>query len=216
MTAAMILLYNFVFKGIKSEEEYTASANELIFAGDNSAAAEECAKGLRKYPKSAELYLLKSRAYLLEGDTSKAVGTLDQGYKQTQNTELLERRKEIADAPIDDVDFFPLETQEVTPQTSDTVSETSDTASTEPEAERYVSEKPITVSIPEVTPPPEPSESEVSTSETEQSEPISTDSQSASETVSEPEPETSSEPESETVSEPTSKPTFSFQLQQRR
>lgn len=151
--AALSLLYNFVFKGIRSENEYISSANALIFAGDNNGAVKECAAGLGKYPQSVELYFLKSRAYLLMGDVAKAIGTLDMGYKQTQNAELLEQRDKIDGEPINDAEFVPLKAIEDSSETSDVTSDTSDVSSVEVEREPYIADRTISVRIPNVRPP---------------------------------------------------------------
>lgn len=153
-------MYNFVFKHEKTENEYIASANELIFAGDNSGAVKECADGLRAFPESVELYLIKSRAYLLSGDEKKAVGTLDMGYKTTQSPVLLEQRGEIDIEVTEDAEFTPLEEiKDPSASVSDVTSDTSDMSSVEIEREPYVADTPINVRIPSVRPPVTPTES---------------------------------------------------------
>lgn len=114
----------------------------------------ECSDGLRRYPESAELYILKARAYLLSGDTDKALGTLDYGYKQTQSGIILEQRGQLAVIPADDVEFLPLtepltyeEEQDGSPEAPD-LSDGGEAA-----MEPFYTDSPIRVAIPEVSPP---------------------------------------------------------------
>lgn len=157
LIASLILLYNLVLKNEKTESEYTASANSLIFTGDYSGAVAECTKGLKEYPQNAELYLLKARAYLLSDNLEKAIGTLDQGYKQTQSEEILKQRNEITEKPIQDAKFDPLTeigNTAVTTTEPSNVPDVSDASSAAITREPYVTEKPIEVEIPNVSPPP--------------------------------------------------------------
>ncbi|MDE6728954.1 MAG: tetratricopeptide repeat protein, partial [Oscillospiraceae bacterium] len=107
MTIAVLIPYrNFAAKTGRTVGEYTASIDSLIFLGDYGKAVSECTDGLRHYPENAELYILKARAYMLSGDTVKAIGTLDYGYKQTQSGDILEQREKIAEAAADDAGFI--------------------------------------------------------------------------------------------------------------
>ena len=108
LAASLILFYDLAIKKGRSVGEYTSSIDAMIFSGDYGSAVSECADGLKHYPESAELYLLKARAYMLSGDTEKAIGTLDFGYKQTQSDDILEQRDLIAEEFSDDVEFLPL------------------------------------------------------------------------------------------------------------
>lgn len=154
LTAASILYYNLAVKSGKSVEEYTASIDSLIFMGDYSGAVTECSDGLRYYPKNAELYILKARAYMLSGNIEKAVGTLDYGYKQTQSEDILEQREQISAVHVDNVGFFPLTEIDIPaeddPGNSAAVSEVT---GGETAKEPYYPESPIRVTIPNVTPP---------------------------------------------------------------
>lgn len=160
LTAALTLYYNLTIKNNKSVGEYTASIDALIFAGDYSGAVAECSDGLRNYPESADLYILKARAYMLSGDTEKALGTLDYGYKQTQSGSILEQRERIADVSIDDIEFLPLPEPEVSTEAPDGSSAVSGVSGSSYAAGApYVPDSPITVTIPDVSPPPPPKES---------------------------------------------------------
>lgn len=149
LAAASILFYNYTVKNKKSVGEYTASIDTMIFSGDYGGAVSECADGLKQYPESAELYLLKARAYMLSGDTAKAIGTLDYGYKQTQSKDILEQRDLLAEEFSDDIVFLPL--TESVGSSTDTdnstaeagVSDVGNTAS-----EPYIPDSPIRVRIP--------------------------------------------------------------------
>lgn len=160
LTAASILCYNLFIKKSKSVGEYIASVNSFIFSGDYGGAVAECADGIRHYPESADLYILKARAYILSGDTAKALGTLDRGYKQTQSEDILEHREQIAEVFIDSIEFLPLTEFSSSPENPDgsfAVSGESgigDAAVREP----YRPDSPIKVTIPSVSPPPPPKE----------------------------------------------------------
>lgn len=145
----MILFYNLAVKKGRPVGEYTASIDAMIFSGDYGGAILECADGLKHYPESADLYIMKSRAYMLSGDTSKAIGTLDYGYKQTQSNDILEQRELITEEFVDDIEFLPLtESIGSSEDTNSSSAETSvpdaDNAASEP----YSPDSPIRVKIP--------------------------------------------------------------------
>lgn len=153
LTAASILYYNLAIKNNRSIEEYTASIDALIFTGDYSGAVAECSDGIRHYPESEELYLLKAHAYMLSGDAGKALGTLDYGYKQTKSDKLLERREEIAEAFADDVEFLPLTEFADTSEKPDGSSAVTGESGGETELEPYHPDSQIRVTVPNVSPP---------------------------------------------------------------
>ena len=156
LTAALILYYNFASKTSRSVGEYTASIDSLIFLGDYSGAVAECSDGLRYYPKNAELYILKARAYMLSGDDTKAIGTLDYGYKQTQSEDILIQREQIVAAVPDNVGFIPLTENDAPSENPDNSSAVTDVSGGETTREPYSPDAPIRVTIPNVTPPPAP------------------------------------------------------------
>lgn len=166
LTVALTLYYNLAVKNKKSVGNYTASVNALIFSGNYSDAVSECSDGIRHYPQSADLYILKARAYLLSGDTAKALGTLDYGYKQTQSGEISEFREQIAEGLfIDDAEFLPLTESEISSEYPDgSSSDVSDGG--ESVTESYHSDEPIKVTIPDVLPPEPPEDNEASSGET--------------------------------------------------
>ncbi len=155
LTAAWILYYNLGVKGGRTIGEYTASIDAMIFAGDYSGAIAECSDGLRHYPESADLYILKARAYMLSGDTEKALGTLDYGYKQTQSDAILEKRGQIDVVLVDNVVFIPLTETDIASEDPDNSSAASGSASggSEIEREPYRPESSIRITIPNVLPP---------------------------------------------------------------
>lgn len=128
LTAALILLYNFTKSKAKPIGDYTASIESLIFSGDYEKAVEDCEDGLRNYPESAELYILKARAYALSGDLPKAIGTLDYGYKQTRSEAVLDHRSRLSLELVDDIRFLPLDEQN-DPQIPDSPNSSGNTAS---------------------------------------------------------------------------------------
>lgn len=162
--AALILYFNLSKRNIRLAEEYAASAEALLLSGDYSGAVTECAVGLRHYPENTGLYILKSRAYLLSEDTAKAFGTLDYGYKQTGDKAILEYRAQLPETPVEDAEFLPLTepgnntADNPGSQSSEVIgSGNSENSGTSGNRETYRSDTPIKVTIPNVTPPPEPS-----------------------------------------------------------
>lgn len=161
--AALILYIDLSKRNVRLADDYAASAEALILSGDYNGAVSECADGLRHYPESAELYILKSRAYLLSEDTAKALGTLDYGYKQTRDKSILEYRTQLPETPVEDAEFLPLtepgdNTGEAPGSQSSAVTGSgSEDPGTSGNSETYRPGTPVKVNIPNVTPPPEPS-----------------------------------------------------------
>lgn len=155
LTGAWILYYNLGVKGGRSVGEYAASIDAMIFGGNYSGAIEECSDGLRHYPESTELYILKARAYMLSGDTGKAIGTLDYGYKQTQSDDILERRMQITGELADNVGFIPLTETDIASEDPGNSPAASGGVSGGGEIERepYVPDSTIRITIPNVLPP---------------------------------------------------------------
>ena len=151
--AALTLYYNLAAKTGRSVGEYTASIDSLIFLGDYNGAVAECSDGLRYYPKNVELYILKARAYMLSGDTAKAIGTLDYGYKQTQSEDILEQREQIAVAFFDDAGFIPLTEIDAPSEDPDNSSAVTDVSGEETAKGPYYPDSPIRITIPNVLPP---------------------------------------------------------------
>lgn len=168
LTAASILYYNIAIKNNRSVEEYTASINALIFAKDYSGAVAECSDGIRRYPESVDLYILKAHVHMLSGDTAKAIGTLDYGYKQTQSGLILEQREQLAEEFGDDVEYLPLtETGDFSEKPDGSSAAVGAPGDSETAKEPYRPDSSIKVTIPNVSPPPPPKENtEVSSPET--------------------------------------------------
>lgn len=159
----MILYFSQSKRNVRSVGEYTAAIEALILSGNCEKAVTDSTEALAHYPESAELYILRSRAYLLSGDPAKAVGTLDYGYKRTQSRVIADKRSELTESLIEDAEFLPLTKPEnaagadtSTPSAVSTGG--ADTAGTS--VETYRPDTPIKVTIPEVTPPPPPVQSE--------------------------------------------------------
>lgn len=148
--AILIPYYNLAAKNGRTVSEYTASIETLIFLGDYAEAVTECSDGLRHYPENSELYILKARAYLLSGDTAKAVGTLDYGYKQTQSGDILEQRALIAVTAADDAGFDPLNEVDAPSENPDNPSVVTDDPSVETAKEPYYPDSPIRIIIPNI------------------------------------------------------------------
>lgn len=150
----MILCYYLAIMDNRSAADYTASADAMIFAGDYGGAVAECSDGLRRYPESMELYILKARAYLLSGDSDKALGTLDYGYKQTRSEIILEQRGQLAGVPTDDVEFIPLTGSLISAEEQGGSPEAPDLSDGgEAAMEPYYTDSPIRVALPNVSPP---------------------------------------------------------------
>lgn len=92
---------------------------------------------------------------MLSGDTEKAVGTLDYGYKQTQSGDILERRMQITGVLADNVGFIPLTETDIASENPDNSSAASGSVSggSEIEREPYRPESSIRITIPNVLPP---------------------------------------------------------------
>lgn len=156
LTIVFTLYYNFAPKTGRSVWDYAASIDSLIFLGDYSGAVAECSDGLRYYPDSAELYIQKARAYMLMGDSTKAVGTLDYGYKQTKSEDILRQREQIVEAVPDNIGFVPLTESDAPSEDPDNSSAVTGASGGETSREPYLPDTQIRITIPNVTPPPAP------------------------------------------------------------
>lgn len=88
-------------------DEYLTRINQYTGSSDYQQALELCNTALEQYPESGELYSKKAQIYQLQGNSDKAVGTLDYGYKVTGDAQLMEEKENYHTTQEEDVVFSP-------------------------------------------------------------------------------------------------------------
>lgn len=152
--AAVYVLYK--AKNNKDAEDYISQVQILIEEKKYDQAIQQCTQGLKEFPEQVQLYILKSQAYICEGDNAKAAGTLDYGYKQTGDERLIKLKEEYDDQTDSEQssEFFEVYDNEEIYTPSQEESDGDDFQKDEVEGEtykEYTTTTTIEISIPKVS-----------------------------------------------------------------
>ena len=88
LVTAVVLYRNYKADKIVTLQQYENDINELIHIKQYDEAIKLCVTAIKDYDQQPSLYILKAQAYLGNSNNSKAVGTLEYGYKQTNDKKI--------------------------------------------------------------------------------------------------------------------------------
>lgn len=89
LCGGFLLYRHMTKKHEKTAAEYISEAQAMLDVEKYEKAEDICTEGLKQYSDSYELYIIKIQSYGLRQDYDMALRTLEYGYKQTGNENIL-------------------------------------------------------------------------------------------------------------------------------